>query len=213
MIRENFVFFKEFLLEFQTTGAIFPTSRWAAKALTDPLRVTNRGTKRILELGPGTGAVTVKILDDMILGDTLTVCEINPRFMKALKEKLEKLPSFQLHKKNVTFFEGPVQEMPENEQYEVIVCALPFLNFPLEMVQEIFGKLRRLSTEATLMTYYEYIGLRRVSKAVAPTARKQRMREIDGYMKSLADRIRLGRTRVWLNILPINIYTVKPSAA
>jgi len=213
MIKENFVFLREFLLEFQTTGACFPTSRWAAEALTDPLRVSGRPPKRILELGPGTGAVTVKILADMQPGDSLTVCEINPRFMKALKEKLAKLKDFQAHAKNVHFFEGPMQEMPEDTQYDVIVCALPFLNFPLEMVQEIFAKLRRLSTPDTLMTYYEYIGLRRVSKAVAPTARKQRMREIDGYMKSLAERIRLGRTRVWLNILPINIYTVKPAAA
>ena len=56
MIKENLVFLREFLLEFKTTGACFPTSRWAAQALITPLREPNRPPRNILELGPGTGS-------------------------------------------------------------------------------------------------------------------------------------------------------------
>ena len=82
MIKQNLVFLREFLLEFKTTGACFPTSKWAAQALIKPLRDTKRKPMRILELGPGTGSVTLPILRELREGDTLTICEINPRFMK-----------------------------------------------------------------------------------------------------------------------------------
>lgn len=211
-MKEHLVFFREFLLEFQTTGAFFPTSRWAALAMTDPLEDGNRPPKKILELGPGTGSVTVSILERMIPGDELTICEINPRFMKALKEKLSKLDSYQKHADQIYFFEGPVEEMPENGTFDVIVCALPFLNFDIETVKSIFEKLRRISSSDTVMTYYEYIGLRKVGKAVSPANRKERIKQVDGYLTNLSKRIRMGKKRVWLNMLPINIYTVKPAA-
>lgn len=211
MLKEKFVFFREFLLEFQTTGACFPTSKWAAEALTNPLRAAGRKPMKILELGPGTGSVTVKILSDMIAGDTLTICEINPRFMSALKDRISKLETFRVHNNNIRYFECPVQSMPEDQVYDVIVCAIPFLNFDVPTIQEIFEKLKTFSSPQTLMTYYEYIGLRAFSKTVAPSDRKRRMKEIDGYMSSLSSRIRLGRKRVWFNVLPINIYTVKPA--
>lgn len=207
MLKDQVVYVKEFLKEFQTTGTCFPSSKWAARSLTYPLRGP-RGQQRILELGPGTGVVTVRILEDMIPGDRLTICEINPRFMRALKENLKENPDFQRHASNVTFFEGPAQEIPEDGTYDTIVCALPFLNFDLDTVQSIFEKLARLSTQTTLMTYYEYIGLRSLGKVVAPADRKRRLKELDIFFKDVYTRNRMHRERVWLNLLPINIYTL-----
>ena len=40
----------------QTTGAILPSSRGLARAMTRPMRQA-KGPRRILEVGPGTGAV------------------------------------------------------------------------------------------------------------------------------------------------------------
>ncbi len=207
MLKDHVVYVKEFLKEFQTTGTCFPSSKWAAQSLTCPLRGP-RAPQRILELGPGTGVVTVRILQDMIPGDRLTICEINPRFMQALKENLKKNPDFQRHAKNVTFFEGPAQEIPEDGSYETIVCALPFLNFDLDTVQAIFNKLARISTNTTKMTYYEYIGLRSLGKVVAASDRKKRLRQLDVFFDAVYKRHHMQRERVWLNFLPINIYTL-----
>jgi phosphatidylethanolamine/phosphatidyl-N-methylethanolamine N-methyltransferase len=208
MIREAFVFLREGVLNFRYTGTICATSSWAAKALVNPLREA-RSPQRILELGPGTGSVTVEILKDMIPGDKLTICEINPRFMDALKRRLEENSDFQERKEDVEFFCGPVQDLPEKGTYDVIVCALPFLNFEIETVREIFQKLHRMSTDETVMTYYEYIGLRRVSKVVSSPERKQRILEIDSFFKDKHARDKIGHERVWLNFLPINIYTLR----
>ena len=213
MIKENLVFLREFLLEFKTTGACFPTSRWAAQALIAPLRETNRPPKNILELGPGTGSVTMPMLREMRDGDTLTICEINPRFMKLLRDRLEQNGDYQRHRDRVTFFEGPAQELPLGVRYDMIVCALPFVNFDLNTVQEIFQRLREISSPETLMTYYEYIGMRTFNGALAPADRAERIREVNEYLKSSGSINYLARERVWLNLLPVNIYTVKPTAA
>jgi phospholipid N-methyltransferase len=208
MIKDNVVFLREFLKEFQTTGTMFPSSPWAAKALTNPLRGKQR-PQRIVELGPGTGPVTVKILSDMRDGDTLTLCEINPRFMAVLKENLKDNPDYTRHRERITFFQGPVQDLPETVQYDVIVCAIPFLNLDLSVVKDIFAKLERISTKDAVMTYYEYIGLRTIGKVVAAPERKRRLKELDGFFKSMQSEKQVERERVWLNLLPINIYTLE----
>ena len=212
MFKENLVFLREFLLEFKTTGACFPTSRWAAQVLITPLRASNRGPKNILELGPGTGSVTLPLLKELRPGDHLTICEINPRFMKSLKDTLEADGEFQRVKDQVSFFLGAAQDLPNNRIYDIIVCALPFVNFDLETVQAIFSKLRDVSTQDTLMTYYEYIGVRRFNETIGAPERRDRIAQVHDYLKQSGYISYLKRERVWLNLFPINIYTVRPAA-
>jgi phosphatidylethanolamine/phosphatidyl-N-methylethanolamine N-methyltransferase len=212
MIKENLVFLREFLLEFKTTGACFPTSKWAAKALITPLRNPDRKPMRVLELGPGTGAVTIPLIRELRDGDSLTICEINPRFMKLLKETLEREDAFSRNKHQIEFFEGAAQDIPVGKPYDVIVCALPFLNFDLETVQQIFSRLRQISTPDTLMTYYEYIGARRFSQAVGAPGVKDRLSQVNGFLRNSGAVRKVEHTQVWLNLFPINIYTIKPAA-
>lgn len=212
MIKENLVFLREFLLEFKTTGACFPTSKWAAQALITPLRDPQRKPKRILELGPGTGSVTIPLIQEMRPGDSLTICEINPRFMKALKETLEREEAYQRNKHQIEFFLGAAQDINAQAPFDVIVCALPFLNFDLDTVKDIFAKLRELSTPDTLMTYYEYIGARRFNQTIGAQSRKDRVSQVNGFLRESGAVRNIDCTKVWLNLFPISIYTVKPAA-
>ena len=212
MLKENLVFLREFLLEFKTTGACFPTSRWAAQALITPLRSTQRGPKNILELGPGTGSVTIPLIRELRPGDHLTICEINPRFMKSLRETLEQNEDYQKARHQVSFFLGAAQDLPTDRVFDIIVCALPFVNFDLETVQAIFYKLREISSPETLMTYYEYMGVRKFNETVGAPERRDRITQVHQYLKNSGYISYLKRERVWLNLLPINIYTVRPAA-
>ena len=211
MIRESIVFLREFLLEFETTGACFPTSHWAAEALSAPLR-DHSTPVNVLEAGPGTGSVTVQILSKLKPGDHLTICEINPRFMRALKKRLAKNLDFIAHSHQVTFFEGPVQALPADRSFDVIVCAIPFLNLKVELVKEIFDKFRELGHPDTVMTYYEYLGLRSVGKVVALPERRERLRALDTYFRTTLQQKEVSREIVWLNLSPINVYRIRPAA-
>lgn len=210
MIKENIVFFREFISEFKYTGTMFPTSKWAARAMVVPLRGRKeRSPLNILELGPGTGSVTVRILENMGDRDTLSVCEINPRFMEALRDSLADNPHYLRHRDRISFYTCPVQEMPEDQNYDVIVCALPFLNFDLGTVEEIFAKLKRMSNEETVMTYYEYIGLRKAGLMMSSPKRKERLQQIDSFFDGVFESHLKGRKKVWANLLPINVYMLK----
>lgn len=209
LAKSTALFLREGLLRFHDTGALCATSRWAAKALTNTLR-EERGPRRILELGPGTGSVTMQILEDMIPGDQLGICEINPRFMATLKNRLASNPHFIAHKSNVSFFECPAQELPQPETpYDVIVCALPFTNFSIEVVQQIFERLHALSHDRTVMTYYEYIGLRRMGALVAQGDKRSRLIEIDRFFDQKHQNDLIKHEKVWLNVLPIHVHTLR----
>lgn len=203
-MKENIVFLRECLQEFDATGSICPTSRWAAQALIEPLRGGSQGRK-ILEVGPGTGSVTVHILDAMRPDDELIICELNPRFMKALKENIAEHPGFIRNRERISFFEGPVQSLPSDNKFDLIICAIPFLNLPFEITREIFLKFDELSYPHTSLTYYEYMGLRQLGKAVSAGNRK-RFTELENFIASHYDESLRSKKRVWLNFLPINVY-------
>jgi hypothetical protein len=78
-------------------------------------------------------------------------------------------------------------------------------------VKEIFAKLRKISSPDTLMTYYEFIGLRKMGQTVSPSERRKRISEVSGFMESNLEK-RLNQERIWLNVPPINVYTIKPAA-
>ncbi|NDC37171.1 MAG: methyltransferase domain-containing protein [Proteobacteria bacterium] len=210
-LKENIVFLRECLQDFDNTGSICPTSKWAAQALIAPLR-GQRGKMRILEAGPGTGSVTVHILEAMRADDELVICEINPRFMQALKENLADHPAFIRNKQRIQFFEGPVQNLPSEGKFDVIICAIPFLNLPVEITREIFRKFCELSHPETLLTYYEYMGLRRIGKVVSPE-RRRRVTELESFLSTLGVEVRRSKRRVWLNVLPVNVYKFEGLAA
>jgi phospholipid N-methyltransferase len=212
MLTETIIFVKEGIREFQSTGSLFPSSKWAAEALTGPLR-SRREPSRILEVGPGSGPVTVRILKDMHPQDQLTICEINPRLMEALKKKLASNQDYIKNKDRVSFFLGPVQEMPNTEKFDLIICAIPFLNLDVSTVEEIFDKLVEVSSENSVMTYFEYIGIRKISKVVSPPQRKRRIEQLDSYFKTVYSRHNMKQHKVWLNLLPINIYKLELAQA
>jgi phosphatidylethanolamine/phosphatidyl-N-methylethanolamine N-methyltransferase len=207
MIKENLVMFKGAFTHFKHTGCLCGSSKWAAEALARPLN-KQRAPMNILEAGAGTGAVTLNILRYMIPGDKLVICEINSEFMKILKKRLEENKLYQKYKDNVVFFNGPIQELSEDIKFNVIVCALPFLNFELSLVKEIFEKFERISAAEGVLTYFEYLGIRPISKLVSPANRKKRMQEIEDYIFNEHQTKRINKEVCWLNLTPINVYTL-----
>lgn len=209
MLKDNALFVQEFFRTFHSTGSLCPTTRWAAKAMVAPLAERPQGVpSKILELGPGTGSVTKYILRQMGFGDSLATCEINERFMEALKDNLEEDPYYDTHRARVSFHCCPMQQLPENQKFDLIVCAIPFLNFELPLVKELFAKIAALSHEKTVMTYYEYIGLRNMGKQFSLNTRRKRMRELDDFIKQVQDSHLNLKNKVWLNVLPIKVYTL-----
>lgn len=207
-MRDHLLFIKEFLTRFEQTGSAVPSSKWAARALINPLRKTQE-PQNILEVGSGTGAITTSIIQDMIPGDHLTLCELNPKFMQILKKKLASDSDYIQRKENIDFFLGPVQNIPEDKKFDLIVCALPFNNMKVEVIAEIFAKLERISTKKTHITFFEYMGLRRIGQLTSAKERRERLKLVENFFTNLNSKYESRTERVWLNFTPINVYTLK----
>lgn len=211
-VADTLLFLGEFIREFQQTGSMFPTSVAAARVLTAPLRDRERPL-RILELGPGTGAVTHMVLSLMRPGDTLAICEINERFMAALQHRVSLDPVFPAHREQVRFLRCGAQELPLDGRYDVIICSLPFVNFGPELVHAIFNRLRLVSHPDTVMTFYEYPEFKHLGRLLAGAERRVHMAEVEAYLEAQG---RQRFQRVLLNLPPMQVYTLRvapPTAA
>jgi hypothetical protein len=73
---EHVEFFRQYRQRFQTTGAVAPSSRFLARALAKPFE-QHTGACRVLEVGPGTGAVTRRIVQMLKPADRFDLVELN----------------------------------------------------------------------------------------------------------------------------------------
>src|SRR5215813_13843699 len=80
--------FRAFRRNFHTTGAILPSSLFLARAMATDLKVPRRPA-RILEVGPGTGAVTREIVRLLQDDDRFDAVEINPSFVQHLRLRFQ----------------------------------------------------------------------------------------------------------------------------
>jgi hypothetical protein len=76
-------------------------------------------------------------------------------------------------------------------------------------VQEIFERLHAVSHDETVMTYYEYIGLRRMGALVAQGEKRSRLIEIDRFFDKKHEHDLIKHEKVWLNFLPIHVHTLR----
>src|SRR5271166_1810158 len=84
-------FYQQFRRQYRNTGSILPSSRGLARALVSQVR-RRCGPARILEVGPGTGAVTDEILRALRPGDHFEIVEINADFVALLARRFEEEP-------------------------------------------------------------------------------------------------------------------------
>ncbi len=182
----NFIF--ELPKSFQQIGAMLPSSPGLGRAMVRPIRESNRPLN-ILEVGPGTGPFTRQIVRLMRSEDRFTVCEINPRFISNLKDKLAKSRLFWKHADRITFFEGPVQKLPTNEKFDIIVSSLPFSNFTPETVDEILKLFSQLIAPDGTITFCEYIGMRKLTALFSSKRGRARLAGVDQVIQTWVNRI------------------------
>jgi phospholipid N-methyltransferase len=201
-ISEYSTFIREFGRTFDTTGALLPSGRFLARALTRPLREHAGGPMRILEVGPGTGAVTREIVRHVRAEDCLHIVELNERFVSVLRRRFAAEPRFSRVAEQTSIFHAPVQDLKADAPYDYIVCGLPFNNFPAELVESIFGHLFGILRPDGCMTFFEYLWVRPFKKLVASREQRRRVVEVGGVLRSYLTRYEQARDNVYLNVLP-----------
>lgn len=194
-------FLTQSITRFQHTGAIWPSGDALAREMTRPFR-HHQGPRRILEVGPGTGAFTRHIMEELRDGDEFDIVEINPVFCRHLETDL--IAPFRRRGGSaiVRLHHAAIEDANLDGTYDHIVCGLPFNNFPPSLVRSIFRRMIELLAPDGDLSYFEYAAVRVMKAPVASRSTRSKMRRLDAHAKSLARRHAGQRTLVMANIPP-----------
>ncbi len=216
MTGDYLAFIRELPKSFGEIGAMLPSSPALGRKMVRPIEEAGRPLS-ILEVGPGTGPFTRQILRRMGPRDTLTICEINARFMNRLKVRLENDPYFQRNRARVIFFQGAVQQLPAPShdsnngvaKFDIIVSSLPFSNFTPDTVEEILELFQKLTGGTGTVTFLEYIGLRPLARLISSRSRRERAAGVEKVIKEWRNRI----TKIGFVSTDVALLNVPPAVA
>jgi phospholipid N-methyltransferase len=166
-------------------------------------------SRRILEVGPGTGAVTARIIHDMRADDRLELVERNDQFVARLRERLQRDEMLRPCAERITLHHAGVEELSEDRPYDVIVSGLPLNNFSVAFVEQLIGKLSRLLAPGGTLSFFEYIAVRRAKAVLGRQAERERLRGIGHVLGELLDAHEICRDRVLANVPPAWVHHVR----
>ena len=194
-------FYRQFRDKYATTGSIIPSSGSLARALTRPMS-RSRSPRRILEVGPGTGAVTAEIVRHMRPDDSLDIVEINPDFVAYLGRRFAEEPTFAKRRGQSRIIHGPLQEVPGERVYDFMISGLPLNIFPLGLVQEIYSSYERLLKPTGTLSFFEYAWLRDMKMPFLERGERSRLSELARFLEGKLRRYQIGEELVLLNVPP-----------
>ena len=196
-----FDFLSQTFRNFKHTGAVWPSGDKLAREMTSSLRAPS-GPKRVLEVGPGTGPFTSRILQSIHPEDEFHIVEINPFFCNVIETRLLE-PFRKLHPDTkVQLHESPIELAPIDGPFDHIICGLPFNNFPPALVRGIFKRMLSLLAEDGDLTYFEYAAVRVMKAPITTPKSRRNLRRIDAHGKRLHRRHRGSRQLVMANFPP-----------
>ena len=197
-------FIRECRQHFLTTGAILPSSRFLARALVRPLR-GSRAAWRILEVGPGTGAVTREIARRLLPSDRLDAVEINRHFADLVERQVRQERVFARCRDQIEIIHAAVQELLGHGIYDLIVSGLPLNNFPAHQVREIFATYNRLLKPGGTLTFYEYTFVRQLKTPFVDRRERRRLFRVGRVMRGYIRDYQIRRERIFINVPPATV--------
>jgi phosphatidylethanolamine/phosphatidyl-N-methylethanolamine N-methyltransferase len=181
-LSDTTLFLQEWLVNPQRTGSVVPSSRRLAAAMA---RWLPRDPESfVLELGPGTGAVTDALLKHGLREDRLIAIEHNATLAKLLRKRF---PMAQIISGDAWNMDTLLRDLREPvESVGAVISSLPLLNFPKEQVEALAQKIRAVLEPQGNWVQYSY--------------------RIDKLRPRGASSFRLHATKiVWLNLPPARV--------
>ena len=209
-IEELAAFLREFRQHFHETGAITPSSRSLARALVRGFREGSPGHgRRLLEVGPGTGALTREILRWLRPGDRLDLCEANENFVSFLSRRLEEDPEFRDRRGQIRIHKMRIEDLDPETRYDHIVSGLPLNNFSPEAVDQILSHLLSILVPGGTLSYFEYVGVRSLGRVFAGPGARKRLKGVDRVMRRYRIRHETESEVVLGNLPPARALTLR----
>jgi len=202
-VGQHIRFLKEYVSDPNIVGAVAPSSQFLAAALCKPYQ-NHCGKCRVLEVGAGTGPITRYLGSILGQEDELDICEIQPEFIRVLKEDVLTHPNFAsaVDSKRVNLLTHPVQEIEGIDKYDYVISGLPLTAFALRDVHDVFTVIRRCLKPEGILSYFEYMGFRAMSSTFALGGRRKRVRHVSAYLNRKIRNFQIDTTAILRNVMP-----------
>lgn len=145
-------FFQHFLKEKKMIGSISPSSNYLAEKMLE--NVAFDKCKTIVEIGPGTGVFTKKIIEKLPKDAKLIVFELSTLFFERLSLELNDPRIILLNESAENLNKHILQLGIEN--VDVIISSLPLSNFPLRFVVRLFKQINSILTKNGKYIQFQY---------------------------------------------------------
>ena len=206
-------FFGEIRRRYDTTGAIAPSGAGLAKALASFLKERGEEPVRVLEVGPGTGPATAKIVPMLKEGDQFDLVELNDNFVAMLNERFETEEDWKKVRQLSEIHEIPLQDFQADQPYDFVISGLPHTIFPADLVESIMTRYYELLKPGGTLSYFEYMGIRPARGIFDIGANRTRMRKINEIVRKNFKEYRVRRDNVFANIPPAWVHHMqKPTS-
>jgi phospholipid N-methyltransferase len=207
------VFVRQFWRRYHTTGAILPSGRSLAKALCRYVAGGQPSSqslgREILEVGPGTGAVTAQLVRLLRPDDRLTLVELNDDFVRHLNERFAGEADFRAAADRSKLLHCRLEDLDGERCYDRIVSGLPLNNFSADEVRQILETFTRLARPGCILSFFEYVAVRKAKRLVSGRHERQRLRAIGDLIGDLAKEREIRRDCVLLNVTPAWVHHIR----
>ena len=184
----SWTFFREFISNWQTTGAVAPSSEGLARRMMKAARVAE--AQCLLELGPGTGAFTRQIQKTLPQAARYLGLDMNPAFIASLRGQFPMLRFEQAAAQDFDY-----ESFLSGAGFDAIVCGLPWTAFPETLQTAILERAFAVLKPGGIFATFAYTGFHRLPRG-------QKFCEL---LTSRCSRLETTTT-VWRNIPPAFVY-------
>ena len=207
-LTEYQTFLTQFLRNYETTGSLIPSSRALASAL---CKYVGEGAapQKILEAGPGTGAVTGCIIERMRHDDRLWLVELNPSFAAHLRAAFKRKPAFREVASRCHLVEGSVQELGHEGDFDLVISGLPLNNFSSEAVRSILDAYAKLLKPGGILSFFQYMMIRPAKMIVSVGPERDRLKGVGEAIERMLVEREFAREWVWPNVPPAWVHHIR----
>jgi len=151
-LADSGMFLREWFADPQGTGSVTPSSPKLAAAMARWL--PSNPESYVLELGPGTGAVTEALIKRGLREDRLVAIERNPKMARLLRKRF---PSSHIITGDAWQLDELLRDRPEPiESVGAVISSLPLLNFAPEEAEGLAQKIRTMLEPQGTWVQYSY---------------------------------------------------------
>ncbi len=195
MHTDMYNFFKQFLLDIKTTGAIAPSSERLALQFINSVNLAD--AKAVIEFGAGNGILTEKIHQHLPSNAVFFSMEINPYFVHESRKRCPEVPVY--HDSAFNF--NKYLELNGVRKCDCIISSLPWSFFPPRAQEELLVKINRALSPGGEFVTYSYM-----HTLLFPNARKFKQ-SLNRYFDSVRE-----SKLIWENFPPVLLYYVQSNA-